>query len=151
MSRLYKELPCGCMVSEDGGGGYIPCPASGWYDQEPTQHQPEKVELHRESMRQLTRKQRFAEEYRMPMQSVVKLVRLAKRAGDCNTFSCNGDPFPGDPSGDKNKNCRLWSEEVDKVTVDIANLVRPFGFTSVVYTGLGPTLKRGDSYVEIPY
>ena len=23
--RFYKELLCGCMVSEDGGGGLIPC------------------------------------------------------------------------------------------------------------------------------
>lgn len=24
MSRLYKELECGCLISCDGGGGYIP-------------------------------------------------------------------------------------------------------------------------------
>ena len=23
--RIYEELPCGCLVSEDGGGGYCPC------------------------------------------------------------------------------------------------------------------------------
>jgi hypothetical protein len=23
--RIYTELPCGCLVSEDGGGGLIPC------------------------------------------------------------------------------------------------------------------------------
>ena len=25
MTRTYRELPCGCLVSEDGGGGLIPC------------------------------------------------------------------------------------------------------------------------------
>lgn len=23
--RIYKQLPCGCYVSEDGGGALIPC------------------------------------------------------------------------------------------------------------------------------
>jgi len=23
--RIYKQLPCGCFVSEDGGGCLIPC------------------------------------------------------------------------------------------------------------------------------
>ena len=23
--RRYEELPCGCLISEDGGGGLIPC------------------------------------------------------------------------------------------------------------------------------
>lgn len=23
--RIYQELPCGCLVSKDGGGGLIPC------------------------------------------------------------------------------------------------------------------------------
>ena len=25
MGRIYEELPCGCLVSEDGGGALIPC------------------------------------------------------------------------------------------------------------------------------
>jgi hypothetical protein len=49
MSRIYTELPCGCYVSEDGGGGLIPCDASGMYDEEPTTHEPEKVKLHNKS------------------------------------------------------------------------------------------------------
>ena len=23
--RVYKRLPCGCLISTDGGGGLIPC------------------------------------------------------------------------------------------------------------------------------
>jgi hypothetical protein len=23
--RIYEELECGCLVSEDGGGGLLPC------------------------------------------------------------------------------------------------------------------------------
>lgn len=23
--RIYEELPCGCLVSKDGGGALIPC------------------------------------------------------------------------------------------------------------------------------
>lgn len=34
---------------------------------------------------------------------------------------------------------------------DIAGLVKPYGFTEVVFTGLGPTLKRGEIFVEVPY
>jgi len=25
MSRYYERLECGCLISEDGGGGLIPC------------------------------------------------------------------------------------------------------------------------------
>lgn len=25
MGRTYTQLECGCLVSEDGGGGLIPC------------------------------------------------------------------------------------------------------------------------------
>lgn len=29
MSRIYdRTLPCGCLISSDGGGGLIPCCAS---------------------------------------------------------------------------------------------------------------------------
>ena len=40
---------------------------------------------------------------------------------------------------------------MDDLTAQIAALVKPYGFTGVEYTGLGPTLKRGEQYVEIPY
>lgn len=33
MSRIYEELPCGCLVSEDGGGAFIPCEFDSMYDQ----------------------------------------------------------------------------------------------------------------------
>jgi hypothetical protein len=46
MSRTYEELPCGCLVSENG---LIPCEASGMFDLEPTQHNPQDVELHNKS------------------------------------------------------------------------------------------------------
>ena len=25
MSRIFEELPCGCLVSDDGGGGLMEC------------------------------------------------------------------------------------------------------------------------------
>ena len=43
MGRIYEELPCGCLVSEDGGGGLLPCcyPEAG----------QKETPLHKECMR----------------------------------------------------------------------------------------------------
>jgi hypothetical protein len=95
---------------------------------------------------------RFAEEYGIPEHQVAALVGLALRAGKCNERACNGDPHPrAKDRTDKNECKDLWEADVATTTVNIADLVRPYGFTEVVYTGLGPTLKRGAQYVEVPY
>ncbi len=100
----------------------------------------------------MTVQERFAEDWSMPQDKVREMVALAKRAGDANTHSCNGDPHPSYPNAsDKNHNSQRWGAIVDDLTRQIAALVAPFGFTEVVYTGLGPTLKRGERFVEIPY
>lgn len=95
---------------------------------------------------------RFAAEWQMPEDSVDTLVWLAKQAGKANEHYSNGDPHSKstDPT-DKNENARLWSDEVDGFTKRIRNLTELYGFTDVVYTGLGPTLKRGEKFVEVPY
>jgi hypothetical protein len=95
--------------------------------------------------------ERFAEEYDMPARDVAKLVELAKEAFRCNELACNGDPHPLGGRGNKASNSYQWGKDVDRLTERIAALVRPYGFTEVVYTGLGPTLKRGAQYVEVPY
>ena len=99
----------------------------------------------------MTNKERFAEDYKMPLTQVKQLVSLAKQAGQANEHFCNGDAHPFDPnSSDKNLNSRLWKNTVDRLTEEIAELVAPYGFTDIVFTGLYPTLKRGNEYVQIP-
>ena len=100
----------------------------------------------------MTVQERFAAEYGMPRKTVTQLVTLAKLAGKANEHFSNGDEFPGVSFfRDKNENARRWEKEVDRITDLIADLVKPYGFTAVVYTGLGPTLKRGEQFVEVPY
>ena len=100
----------------------------------------------------ITVQQRFANDWGMPIIEVGRLVKLAKLAGDANEHYSNGDPFPGISFfRDKNENARRWEKEVDRITDLITDLVKPYGFTAVVYTGLGPTLKRGEQFVEVPY
>ena len=100
----------------------------------------------------MTTQERFAEDYKMPLEKVELLVRLSKRAGSANEHHCNGDPHPGSSNReDKADNSRLWGNDVDAITGHIARLVQPYGFTEVVYTGLYPTLKRDSQFIEIPY
>lgn len=96
---------------------------------------------------------RFANDYSMTPATVARLVDRANYAGRCNERACNGDPFPvgNAQATDKNANMEAWRRELDTVANQIASLVAPYGFTEVVFTGLGPTLKRGEQFVEIPY
>jgi len=44
MNRMYLEMPCGCLISEDAGGGWIPCDTHHpWYPgkETPTEDLPE--------------------------------------------------------------------------------------------------------------
>ena len=41
--RIYEELPCGCLVSKDGGGGLMPCCYSGLGQEE--------TEIHKKCMK----------------------------------------------------------------------------------------------------
>jgi hypothetical protein len=100
----------------------------------------------------MTAKERFAEDWKMPLAEVGQLVKLARDAGKCNEAFSNGDWHSSNANpADKNRNAQLWGAEVDAHTVRILALVKPYGFTAVEYTGLGPTLKRGEQFVEIPY
>lgn len=103
---------------------------------------------------------RFAREHGMPSHEVARLVRLANQAHTCNEHASNGDPYyrekgPGVVGyihvADKNECARFWSAKLDETTEMIRRLVTPYGFTDVVYTGLGPTLKKGETFVEVPY
>lgn len=51
MGRIFEELPCGCLVSKDGGGAYNPCGVyysfeMGYNVENFSQKQ---IDLHRES------------------------------------------------------------------------------------------------------
>lgn len=100
----------------------------------------------------MTTQERFAEDWGMPLDSVDTLVWLAKQAGKANKHYCNGDPHPSSKDkSDKSANAGLWGKDVDGFTKRIKNLTEVYGFTDVEYTGLGPTLKRNEQFVEVPY
>ncbi len=101
----------------------------------------------------MTTQERFAEDWGMPLDRVGKLVRLARECGKLNEHYCNGDPHPANTHrpDDKNKNAELWDHAHDLASHDLLRFVETYGFTEVVHTGLGPTLKRGEQFVEIPY
>lgn len=99
----------------------------------------------------MTTVQRFAAEWGMTVKQVNRLVSLANRAMTANEHSCNGDPHPSYPNAsDKSFNSLRWEAIVGDLTAEIGKLVHAHGFTEVVFTGLRPTLKRGDMFVEIP-
>lgn len=102
----------------------------------------------------MTTQERFAEDWKMPMVDVLKLVRLARYAGRCSEHACNGDA-PDEPTAhdktDKNGNDEYWHAAQRRYDSDILALIAPYGFTGIEYTGLGPTLKRGTQFVEVPY
>jgi len=52
--RIFDELPCGCLISEDGGGALSPCcyPEVG----------QEETELHKECMRLYFKEHKTVEE-----------------------------------------------------------------------------------------
>lgn len=100
----------------------------------------------------MTTQERFATEHGMPILTVHMLVERARRAGRANEGASNGDRHRNsDDRNDKNANAREWERDLERETEEIRKMVAPYGFTEVVYTGLGPTLKRGEQYVEIPY
>lgn len=100
----------------------------------------------------MTAQKRFSEEWGMPESKVIRLVYLSIMYGDYNTKYSNGDRFPGTRvPDDKSVSSHLWGSAVDACSAMILDLVQPYGFTAVVSTGLGPTLKRGDRFVDIPY
>lgn len=96
---------------------------------------------------------RFAEEYGMPYDTVEEIACLSRRREMAAEFVCNGEPHKvnqNNPS-DKNRNSELWQIKVNAIDFEILQYAKPYGFTEVVCTGLGPTLKRGEQFVEIPY
>jgi len=99
----------------------------------------------------MTVQERFATDHNMPAHLVSDLVRLALTFGKCNEHACNGDDHQDAPKGDKNAAAKRWTREVQLYGDNIAQLVKPYGFDYVTATGLGPTLKRGEQFVEIPY
>ncbi len=100
----------------------------------------------------MTVQERFADEFGMTRADVGKLVRLALQAGKAGEHFSNGDAFPGvEFFRSKEENSHRWEKEIARITTLIEDLVKPFGFTAVEYTGLGPTLKRGERFVEVPY
>jgi hypothetical protein len=100
----------------------------------------------------MTAQERFAEDWKMPLQDVQRVRRLAKWAGKGNEHYCNGDPHEdATDQTDKNECAKLWAAEVDAASEGILLIVRDYGFTAIEYTGLGPTLKRGEQFVEVPY
>ena len=99
----------------------------------------------------MTAQERFAADWNMPLEDVKRMVRLARSAGAANTHACNGDPFPGLLNATKARAAQEWGSQCDAITKHIAGIAGLYGFTDIVYTGLGPTLKRGSQFVEVPY
>lgn len=101
----------------------------------------------------MTNRERFAQDYGMPLEDVHTLVQMSRKSGDANTHACNGDVHPrySGVTDDKNLHSTIWEQEVTYWDELIRLRVTPYGFTEVTHTGLGPTLKRGDLFVEIPY
>jgi len=93
---------------------------------------------------------RFGYEYGIPRHVVRELIHMANNAAYANERSCNGDRHPGEPGADKNRNSELWGISCDVWTSGILRTMQPYGFTDVVFTGLRPTLKRNEQFVEIP-
>ena len=89
----------------------------------------------------------------MNIDRVLVMVRRAKELGKMNEKFCNGDYHPANKlaPADKNKNAELWAHAIKVGTQELLRYVETYGFTDVIYTGLGPTLKRGERFVEIPY
>ena len=95
---------------------------------------------------------RFAADHGLPEIAVTRIVRIAKFAFEANEHACNGDPHPWQKNkADKNANADAWGVTLEGHTRDLLEVIRPYGFTDVVYTGLGPTLKKGEVFVEVPY
>ena len=88
----------------------------------------------------------------MPTDRVNTLVRLAKECGKLNELAVNGDPHPRVyDKTDKIANAKRWEQDLNGATAELERFAQQYGFTSVVYTGIGPTLKKGETFVEIPY
>lgn len=86
------------------------------------------------------------------MADVLILVQTGSKAGRYNERYCNGDRHPrSENPEDKAENARHWKADVARAANDILTVAQPYGFTGVEFTGLYPTLKRGNQYVEIPY
>lgn len=93
----------------------------------------------------MTVQERFAADHSVDIDRVGVIVRMARECGNLNEHYSNGDPHP------KNRNAELWGNAVDVASAELLRYVERFGFTDVVYTGLGPTLMKGKTFVEIPY
>ncbi len=101
----------------------------------------------------MTTQERFAEDWGMPVGRVEQLVGLARECAQLGEHVCNGARHPRNKlhPEDKNKNAQLWGNAQDVATAELLRLAESYGFTDVIYAGLGPTLKRGEQFVEIPY
>lgn len=89
--RIYTELPCGCLVSEDGGGALIPCcyPEVGG----------EESELHKICMELYFEKHKSVEE----IQNFVEEKGLWKR----KKIGTNGTKS-GKKTGKTRKSGKVW-------------------------------------------
>lgn len=95
--------------------------------------------------------QRFCRETGFTEAQARELSRNANRAAKINEHECNGDPHPAVADRtDKNECAKLWSLELDLVTIELQKIAEPFGLT-VEYTGLRPCLRNGREFIEIPH
>jgi hypothetical protein len=101
----------------------------------------------------MTNQERFSQEHGVPMYDVQSIVDIANRIGDAETHACNGDPHPQNEERpqDKNLNSQFWSKEADSHREDLWDIVWKYGFTGIAHCGLGPTLKKKEQFVDIPY
>lgn len=100
----------------------------------------------------MTTQERFATDWGIDIDRVLVIVRMAKECKRLNEKFSNGDPHPRNPDpADKNRNAELWGNAVDVAANELLRYVERFGFTGIEFAGLGPTLKRGEQFVEVPY
>ncbi len=100
----------------------------------------------------MTVRERFAEEWKMPLMDVQRLVYYAVKASKCSEKHCNGDAHAdAHDKEDKNECAGFWRSQQQGFDNAIMALVSRYGFTGIEYCGLGPTLKRGEQFVEVPY
>lgn len=102
----------------------------------------------------MTVQERFADDWQMPLGEVTRLVGLARHIGRCGEHICNGDRMDesSEPDSDKKShNAHEWGKSQNVYESILLKLIGQYGFTGIEYCGLGPTLKRGTQFVEVPY
>lgn len=94
--------------------------------------------------------QRFCQDYGLTRRQA-SLLRLL--AGNCEAMGvkvCNGDPYPGVPSADKDACATAWDYDLNAEADKLLTAAKSCGFDGVVFNSLVPELTRDGRTVCIP-